>query len=104
MEITVEALAERLAAPNPPHLLDVREIEEFALASLPNAQLIPLGELRARLAEVPMPPTEVVVYCHHGIRSLQAAGLLSAAGRSAVSLKGGLDLWSRCIDPDLPRY
>ena len=103
MEITVDELAEQLRSSTPPHLLDVREPEEFALTALEGAQLIPLGELVSRLDEIPEVP-EIVVYCHHGIRSLQAAGLLQAHGRKAVSLKGGIDLWARRIDPSLPRY
>jgi rhodanese-related sulfurtransferase len=103
MEITPQELSSKLEGPTPPRLLDVREPEEFALVQLDGAQLIPLGELQKRLDEVPE-GVEVVVYCHHGIRSLQAAGLLAAHGRNAVSLKGGIDLWSRLIDPSLPRY
>jgi adenylyltransferase/sulfurtransferase len=103
MEITVEELAQKLASGAPPHLVDVREPEEFALTQLPGAQLIPLGELQQRIDEIPE-ASELVVYCHHGIRSLQAVGLLRAAGREAVSLKGGIDLWSRRIDPAVPRY
>ncbi len=106
MEITVDELAAKLRGEAPPHLLDVREPEEFALTQLEGAQLIPLGELAARLGELPaeVPGREIVVYCHHGVRSLQAAGLLQAHGRKAVSLKGGIDLWARRIDPTLPRY
>ena len=103
MEITVEELAAKLATPAPPHLLDVREPEEFALTRLEGAQLIPLGELQSRVDEIPE-GGELVVYCHHGIRSLQAGGWLLAKGRSAVSLKGGIDAWSRRIDPNVPRY
>jgi rhodanese-related sulfurtransferase len=102
MEITPEELAEKLRGSPPPHLLDVREPEEFALTQLEGAQLIPLGELAARLGE--LPPGELVVYCHHGVRSLQAVGLLRAHDRSAVSLRGGIDAWARQIDPSLPRY
>ena len=103
MEITVEELSAKLASGAPVHLLDVREPEEFALTQLEGAQLIPLGELQARADEIPA-EVEVVVYCHHGIRSLQAVGLLRAQGRAAMSLKGGIDAWSRRIDPSVPRY
>ncbi len=102
MEITVEELASTSSAPSPPHLIDVRQPEEFALVALEGSQLIPLGELSARLNELPQ--GELVVYCHHGMRSLQAAALLSASGRPALSLRGGIDLWARQIDPSLPRY
>jgi rhodanese-related sulfurtransferase len=104
-EIDVRQLAGQLARSESerPHLLDVREAQEFALVRLPDAQLIPLGELAARLDEVPA-GREVVVYCHHGIRSLSGAAILEAAGRKASSLRGGIDAWARLIDPKLPRY
>jgi rhodanese-related sulfurtransferase len=102
LEITPEELTDKLKSQSPPHLIDVRQPEEFALVALEGSQLIPLGELSARLNEIP--PGEVVVYCHHGMRSLQAAALLSASGRPALSLRGGIDLWARRIDPSLPRY
>jgi rhodanese-related sulfurtransferase len=104
-QIEAAELAARLARPEGerPHLLDVREAQEFALVRLPDAQLIPLHELPARLDEVPA-GREVVVYCHHGIRSLSGAAILEAAGRQACSLRGGIDAWSRLIDPNLPRY
>ena len=102
LEISPEDLAKKLKSPSPPHLLDVRQPEEFALTALAGAQLIPLGELSSRLGE--LPPGDLVVYCHHGSRSLQAAALLAAQGRSALSLRGGIDAWARLIDPELPRY
>jgi rhodanese-related sulfurtransferase len=104
-EIDARQLAEQLARSEGerPHLLDVREPHEFALVRLPDAQLIPLGELARRLDEVPE-GREVVVYCHHGTRSLSGAAILNAAGRSASSLRGGIDAWARLIDPKLPRY
>jgi rhodanese-related sulfurtransferase len=104
-QIDPTTLAEQLARPEGerPHLLDVREAQEFALVRLPDAQLIPLGQLAARLDEVPA-DREVVVYCHHGIRSLSGAAILNAAGRKASSLRGGIDAFARLIDPKLPRY
>jgi rhodanese-related sulfurtransferase len=51
------------------------------------------------------PDAEIVCYCHHGVRSLTAASILRQAGFGrAVSLAGGIDLWSRRIDPSVPRY
>jgi rhodanese-related sulfurtransferase len=102
LEIGPQELAEKLKSASPPHLIDVRQPEEFALVALERSQLIPLGELSARLNE--LPAGELVVYCHHGMRSLQAAAMLVAAGRPAVSLRGGIDAWARLIDPSLARY
>src|SRR5436309_8783120 len=105
-QITPQQLAEKLAAGEPVYLLDVRQPDEHAFAALPNSTLIPLGDLPSRTAEVE-PPTGalVVVYCHHGIRSLTGAALLERAGIGpAASLAGGIDAWSRLIDPEVPRY
>lgn len=87
-----------------PVLLDVREPHEVALVALPEARVIPLGELGARIGE--LDPTEpVVVYCHLGVRSETALALLESAGfASARHLTGGIDAWSRTVDPSLPRY
>lgn len=86
-------------------LVDVREPWEHALAALPSSMLIPLGELGERACEVrPEEGSPVVVYCHHGVRSLHAAALLAEAGIDAASLAGGIDRWSREIDPKTPRY
>lgn len=83
-----------------------RQSEEQTIAALPNSTLIPLGELSGRIEEIAPPAGAfVVVYCHHGIRSLAGVHLLHLAGfRSATSLAGGIDAWSRQIDPSVPRY
>lgn len=85
-------------------LLDVREPWEYELAHLPGAALIPLAELPSRLREL-NPSEPVIVYCHHGIRSWHAACLLEQQGFEDVSnLSGGIDAWSRELDPTLRRY
>ena len=86
-------------------LLDVRQPWEHALVALPQSTLIPLDQLGRRASEVvPGEGGLVVAYCHHGVRSLHAAQLLSLQGIEAVSLAGGIDRWSSEIDPALPRY
>lgn len=84
-------------------LLDVRTDEERALASLPEAvplESSPLDRLRTLAPGVP-----IVVMCHHGIRSRAFAGRLVLQGLSPVyNLEGGIDAWSRHIDPSVPRY
>jgi rhodanese-related sulfurtransferase len=84
-------------------LLDVRYEWEHELVRLPDQALIPLPELADRMSELPK-GVRIVAYCHHGVRSLSAAAILRNAGFDAVSLQGGIDLWSRLIDPALPRY
>jgi adenylyltransferase/sulfurtransferase len=102
----VQELAQRLEAKKPVFLIDVREPWEHEIAALPGSKLIPLSQLQARVDEITPPPdAAVVVYCHHGIRSLSAAALLEHLGVTpAYSLAGGIDAWSVAIDPKMPRY
>lgn len=85
-------------------LLDVREIWEYQLVHIEGAVSIPLGELPRRSREL-LPVDEIVVYCHHGMRSLDAAYLLQQLGfKSVLSVAGGIDRWAKEIDPDMQRY
>jgi sulfur-carrier protein adenylyltransferase/sulfurtransferase len=85
-------------------LLDVREPFEWDIVHLEGARLIPLGQLPSRLRELDG-HADIVTYCHHGMRSLQAVEILRAAGFSKVrSLAGGIDAWSAAVEPKLPRY
>lgn len=104
--IHVRELKAMLDAGKPVMLLDVREPAEHAICHLPGCELIPLGELPVRLNEIHPPDGGlVVVYCHHGIRSLNGAAYLEQAGVTPVaSLSGGIDAWSALIDPSIPRY
>jgi sulfur-carrier protein adenylyltransferase/sulfurtransferase len=103
-EITPEALASELGSDDPPFLLDVREPTEWEIAHLPNATLIPQGELPERLTEL-TGAREVVVYCKTGGRSSRASRLLLDLGFSNVkNLKGGIDAWAQRVDPSMPRY
>ena len=105
-EITVQELAEQLAAGAAVYLLDVRQPWEHEIAALPNSTLVPLPELPGRFGEVrPESGALVVVYCHHGIRSRSGAAVLEYFGfRDVVSLAGGIDAWSQQVDPRVPRY
>jgi adenylyltransferase/sulfurtransferase len=76
---------------------------EFQIARLPGALLIPLGDLPERLGEIDG-TRDLVVYCHHGIRSVLAARLLRAAGFRARNLAGGLMAWVDRVDPTMLRY
>ena len=104
LQIEPRALRERLAGNNPPLLVDVREPWEHGLCRLQSARLIPLGELPARCQEL-LEAEEVVLYCHHGIRSLDAAAWLRQQGvEGAKSLAGGIDRWALEIDSSIARY
>jgi rhodanese-related sulfurtransferase len=105
-QIHVRDLAEKMAAGQPIYLLDVRQPWEHETAALPGSVLIPLHELPARAEEVQPPAGAlVVVYCHHGIRSLSGAAILERMGVAEPhSLAGGIDAWSVQVDPRVPRY
>jgi rhodanese-related sulfurtransferase len=104
--MTPHELNVKLDLAEPPRLLDVRQPEEHAFVALPNSTLIPLGELLSRVEELgEWRDKEVVVYCHHGIRSAQAVAQLRALGFSNVhNLSGGIDRWTSDVDSGLPRY
>jgi rhodanese-related sulfurtransferase len=105
-QLNVRDLAAKLTAKESVYLIDVREPWEHETAALPNSVLVPLNELIGRTDELHPPEGAlVVVYCHHGIRSLSGAALLENAGfKNAVSLAGGIDAWSLHIDPKVSRY
>jgi molybdopterin/thiamine biosynthesis adenylyltransferase/rhodanese-related sulfurtransferase len=102
-EISPSETAQLLQSDADITLLDVREPWEAEIATLPGAVLIPLGELPERVGELD-PGREVIAYCHAGVRSLRAAGVLQAAGLRVRSMAGGIDGWSRAVDADVPRY
>ncbi len=87
-----------------PVLLDVREPWEHQKARIAGSQLVPMNEIPARLAEID-DDREVVAICHHGGRSMQVAAFLEKNGFSRVhNLVGGVDAWSRTVDPSVPLY
>jgi|ERR1700722_947263 rhodanese-related sulfurtransferase len=103
-DIGPRELKRRLDAGEALTVLDVREPWEIELASLPGTLNIPLNEVPTRLGELD-PHAPLVVMCHAGGRSRRAAEFLSARGFTHVAnLAGGIDAWSRDIDPDLPTY
>lgn len=102
-QMTPQELKERWDRGEKITLLDVREPDEYRLANL-GGTLIPLQELPRRLEELD-PAAEMVVLCHHGIRSAQATAFLRQAGFEHVkNLAGGIERWSVQIDPLIPRY
>ena len=88
------------------YLVDVRQPWEHELVRLPDDILVPLDELAERADEITPPDGALVVtYCHHGIRSLNAAAILQQHGITKVaSLAGGIDAWSQLVDPSVARY
>lgn len=87
-----------------PVLLDVREPWEFEKARIEGATFIPMRELPSRVGQIDE-DKEVVAICHHGGRSMQVAMFLEKQGFKRVhNLVGGIDAWSRSVDPAVPLY
>ena len=105
-EISAPELAAWLvdASREKPVLLDVREPWEFERAHIEGAQLVPMREVPGRLKEIGQ-DKPVVAICHHGGRSMQVVLFLEKAGYNNVhNLAGGVDAWSRTVDPAVPVY
>lgn len=98
-------LKARLDAGEGVQLLDVREPQEWAIAKLPGAVAIPLGQLERRIGELD-PTRDTVAICRTGIRSALAIRTLEQAGYPGLlaNLDGGLSAWAAQIDVDMPRY
>jgi molybdopterin/thiamine biosynthesis adenylyltransferase/rhodanese-related sulfurtransferase len=104
INVTVSQLQDRKRQGRDPLMLDVRTPREWEVCRLEGAQLIPLHELGHRWQEIPT-DREIVVYCHHGHRSARAVDFLRRVGLEQVrNLTGGIDAWSREIDPSVPIY
>ena len=103
-EISPAELQAKLIAKMPLILIDVREKEEYDICCLKEAQLISIRDLPSRAGELDA-GAEMVLYCHHGMRSLQAALWLRKNGFPNVkSLSGGIEAWAEEIDPSMERY
>ena len=103
MEIALSKVSEWIKQNKEFNFLDVRRDDEREIASLGGIH-IPLHDLEKRFEELPRDKKPLIVYCHHGVRSLYATQFLKYHGYDALSLAGGIDLWSLEIDPTVPRY
>jgi len=107
LEIEPQQAQKLLKAGRGAVLIDVREPEEIMVARLEPAQLIPMGSIPSEFGKLESlaDETTLLVLCHHGVRSLQVAAWLRERGiENCYSVAGGIDRWSREIDPDIPRY
>lgn len=103
-QLTVQALQQRLAAGERPTILDVREGWEYQMCALPDSLHLPTALVPQRLADLPR-DNDIVVVCHHGVRSQMVAGLLRRHGFSRLyNMHGGIDAWAKEIDPHMPVY
>jgi rhodanese-related sulfurtransferase len=104
IQIAPQELKQKLDQSTDVILIDVREPWETQLGVIAGAKLIPLNTIPANM-EVFVNAEEVIIYCHHGMRSLNAATWLRSQGvDGARSLTGGIERWSTEIDPKVPRY
>ena len=107
IEITPQQFLQRGAAGEKLALIDVREPGEFQLARIEGAELIPMRTVPAALQRLDAAADEatLIVFCHHGVRSLNVVNWLREQGVSnCQSMAGGIDRWSHEIDPSVPRY
>ena len=105
MEITPAELKVRLDRGDKLRLIDVREKDEWSLAQIPKAELIPLSEFQLRAGAELAADEEIVLYCHHGVRSGRAQAFLRSKGYDKViNLAGGIDVWATQVDPTMRRY
>jgi rhodanese-related sulfurtransferase len=103
--ITVEEVDARRKAGDKFRLIDVREPDEFRVAHIDGAELKPLGQILQWMSELTDKDEDIVLHCHHGMRSEQASAFLSRQGFTRVSnMAGGIDAWSARIDASVPRY
>ena len=103
-EISVSDLSKRIAEPNRPVVLDVREPQEIAIARFPGALEIPMGSIPSRIDDLDR-DAEIFVLCHHGSRSAHVTDYLVEQGFTKVSnVTGGIDAWSLDVDPSVARY
>jgi rhodanese-related sulfurtransferase len=105
MEITPAEVKAKLDAGEPLRLIDVREPEEFAICRIAGAALLPMRSIPQHLNDLDNDGPELIVFCHHGVRSLSVVDWLRRQGvDNCRSMAGGIDAWSLRIDPGVPRY
>ena len=103
--ITVTELKAKQEAGEKFRLIDVREPLEFNIARIPGAELRPLGQIPQWALQLPDKDEEIVLHCHHGMRSARACEYLSRLGFTKLkNLTGGIAAWSQQIDPSVPQY
>jgi len=106
MEIDCRTVNEKLKAGENVLLLDCREADEYAIAKIARAKLVPMSEITERLGELQeYKDRPVFVHCHHGGRSMRVTRWLREQGfLQAQNMAGGIDRWSQEIDPAILRY
>jgi rhodanese-related sulfurtransferase len=107
LELTPQEVDRRLKSGEVIAIIDVREPEEYNLARLESGQLMPMGTIPQELQKLESLADDqpLAIICHHGVRSLNVAVWLRGRGiENCFSVAGGIDRWSREVDPSVPRY
>lgn len=105
MEITPSEVKELIDRGEPLRLIDVREPAEHDICRIDGARLIPMRSVPEHLNELESADSAIVVFCHHGVRSLSVVDWLRRQGvGNCRSMAGGIDLWSLQVDGTVPRY
>ncbi len=105
-ELSVHFTQQALASDSPPVLLDCRELHEWEYCRITGSVFTPLSAFRYHIDRLALRPEEpIIVYCHHGVRSLSAVHYLRETGYfNSFSMAQGIDAWSMQIDTSVPRY
>ena len=102
--MTVVQLAAHLEQ-STPLLIDVREPWEYEICHIENSVNIPMSQIPKGFQQIDTTVEEIVVICHHGVRSRQVIQYLQQqAIENLINLEGGVDAWAREVDPDMPLY
>ena len=107
LEVTPLEVKHKLAEGETLRLIDVREPAEFAIAKIEGAELIPMGSVPANLQTLDAAADDatLIIFCHHGMRSLQVVNWLREHGvENCQSMAGGIELWSTTVDSAVARY
>jgi rhodanese-related sulfurtransferase len=105
MTMTPIELKARLDKGDDLRVIDVREADEWAIAHLPQAELIPLSKFQQMATPQLDPDETIVLYCHHGMRSARAQSYLKGQDyKNVLNLTGGIDAWALQVDPTMKRY
>ena len=105
IEITPAEVKNLIDSGTPIRLIDVREPAEHDICRIEGARLIPMRSIPEHLNELDSADSAIVVFCHHGVRSLSVVDWLRRQGlENCRSMTGGIDLWSLQVDRTVPRY
>ncbi len=102
--MTPKELHKRMQHDDNIRVLDVRESYEYNICNIENSLHIPLGQIISRIGELPL-DQEMVVLCHHGVRSAMVVNYLLKCGFKKIhNLEGGIHLWSIDVEPTMVKY